>query len=142
MIQRQISHSFCHIRTSGVDINGIKVDIDLVGEKVFGRKEKGNGDKERQILCIFFNMQNLVIKKLLEGLERWLSCYEYLLLLQRTWVPFPAPAQWLTTTYTSSYKVLGSIPSATRQHSKSNPQPGLQETLSQERKKLGKKEKS
>lgn len=52
--------------------------------------------KERQILYIFFNMQNLVIKKLLEELERWLSCYEYLLLLQRTWVPFPAPAQRLT----------------------------------------------
>lgn len=36
------------------------------------------------------------------GLENWFRGSEYLLLLQKTPVQFPAPTRWLTTMYNSS----------------------------------------
>jgi hypothetical protein len=39
-----------------------------------------------------------------EGLERWLSGSDLLLLLLRTWVQFPAPAWWVNTIFNCSFR--------------------------------------
>lgn len=44
------------------------------------------------------------ILKQSQELERWFSCQEHLLLLQRTWVQFTALTWWFTTISNSSYR--------------------------------------
>ena len=77
-----------------------------------GETETG-GSLEHGVQPLYLNwlslhsMRDPVSKTQVEELLRWLSGLEHLLLLQRTWVQFPAPIWWLAAIHNSSSKSFG-----------------------------------